>query len=172
MKVNELLTKEEALKINKEECLVCKVHEIAAEKIPNAIKCPNCGTYNTLHQLLGYDLDYKYSVVGEVNYIEDEMQQNIEKYLVGNCIGCGKYIALISTEIIYNGNHGILYTGGKDYLINDDLEDFSKIKSSVEQYTRRIKDGEALNPDNLLSWMRGDIESIIATYLYKNGFKK
>lgn len=173
MKVKELLTKEEATKIAEEECLVCKVHEIAAEKIPNGIKCPHCGEYNTIYQLIDDDIDDKYSVVGEVNYVDDEMEQNIEKYLVGTCIHCDKHIALIPQEIIYNANHDILYTGGKDYLIDyNGLGDFSSITKSIEQYTTRIKNGENLQPINLSTWIRYDIEHIIAEYLYKKGFKK
>lgn len=42
----------------------------------------------------------------------------------------------------------------------------------IEQFYDRIKNNESLKPINLFTWIKYEIEHIIAEYLYENGFKK
>jgi hypothetical protein len=147
-------------------CSICKVHEEAYNKIENQYVC-KCGT-------VLYDLNENedWTVVGEANYYDKEHE--INKYIVLECYECGKRYALIPTEVIYNANHDIYYTGGKNYLIEDISEERIKkgIMKNIEQYTKRIKAGENLDSWNLYTWISYELEHIIAEYLYEKGFKK
>ena len=99
-------------------------------------------------------------------------------YPIYDCTHCKKPYALIPTQVHYNGNHDIFYTGGKRFLNYDDEELLkSKVKNemlkSIDQYTRRIKDGEtSLDSWQLNYWLQGDIEHAIAEFLYEAGYKK
>lgn len=152
----------------------CNSNQIFSEEemIGKAVLCPVCNKPMTK----GYS-GYENNVVitwdngtnpdGEVGY-----------YPIYECEHCEKPYALIPTQVHYNANHDIFYSGGKCFLNYDDEELLkSKVKDkmlqSIEQYTRRIKDGEtSLDSWNLNYWLQGDIEHAIAEFLYEAGYKK
>lgn len=108
-------------------------------------------------------------------------------YSVWECHNCEKenkhhLYALMPVPISYNGNHDIFYTGGKDYLYDEEdkkfaEELFKKIKPSIDQYIRRKLNPEN-NVDETLSewnysiWCSRDVEYFIVEWLYKHGMKK
>jgi hypothetical protein len=160
--------------IPENECECCCLHKKAYEILKDEILCPKCN--QPLEEGgAGYD---GYVVVGEGNYYNRE--HKIGKYPILSCNNCGsdyrEIYALMPIPIIYNGNHDIFYTGGKDYLIEDTDKINQSIKEkilpSIEQYTNRIKSGENLESWNLLTWIQYKIEHVIAEFLYENGYKK
>jgi DNA-directed RNA polymerase subunit RPC12/RpoP len=164
MKVEDIVKQNE---IPEDECSVCYLHEIAYKKISNYIPCPHCK--------VNIDVDTMYSnietiVVGDHNGYT--VGENIQTMPYLNCPHCDKPIAFKPIPIIYNSNHDIYYTGGKHYLTGEKPKLNDKIKASIIQYTDRIKAGESLEPWNLETWIKYDIEELIATYLYENGLKE
>ena len=158
-------------------CHICYTHEKAYEKFENmpftntpvSAVCPNCGEH--------YMIPYELQVVSEVNYSNPDGE--IGYYSVFNCDKCGKYFAYIPHEISYNGNHDIFYTGGRDYLENDEhiklkKQIFDAIKPSIEQYIRRVVDEHEryLDINNILTWCGRDVEHTIANWLYEHNLKK
>ena len=173
MKAKEIISETEAKEIDSSnECTVCVLHERAEKVIQPGIKCPSCGYINSTYEFFGSDevTVYDYTVVGGSN--EYRPDENIEKYLVGECSKYGKFIALIPTEIIYNANHDIYYTGSDLYLTKELPDMTDCLIPIIKQYTDRIKSGEKLEPEYLIMWIRYNIEHLIAKYLYDNGFKK
>lgn len=167
MKMSEIISENEAENI--EDCLLCKTHEEAYKKIPDGITCPYCNHNNE------YIDANDYTVVGMANYYDPN--QNIGKYPVFNCIECGEYIALMPEKVNYNANHDVYYTGGKDYLNDDDennifIQAQEKIEDSLNQWKERIAAGEKLDASYPALWIKRDITHAIASYLYEKGLKK
>jgi hypothetical protein len=161
MKVKDFL-KEHPEILNDENCSVCQLHTVFPTE---AMACPYCGKEI-------YAGDFDMMPVGTVNSVdEDDGDEEINAFPVGHCRECWEYIALIPTKIIYNGNHDIYYTGGKNYVV-EDIPFEGKLLPDIEQYTRRIKEGENLTPNNLETWLEYKVEEIIAEYLFKNGYKR
>lgn len=158
-----------AKEITEDDCGVCEVHKQAFEKIfKDNVLCPKC---NKPLQFVNISNTV---VIGETNAgdidtLKEEIFRNAPTII---CENCNAYISLIPTEVIHNANHGIYYTGGKNYIPDDLKIDLSKIEAHVKQYTERIKQGEnILSPWHLMIWIQNDIEKIIATELYKRGLK-
>lgn len=162
--------------IPEEECDVCYLHENAYKILKEEYLCPRCNA-PLIKGGLGYGEGFV--VVGETNFYNED--QNIGMYELYHCKKCGDGLGNIYVTmpipVIYNGNHDIFYTGGKNYLVDSTKIIDEKIKEkllpTIEQYTRRIKDGErSIDSWNLLIWLTGDIHNIIAGFLYENGYKK
>lgn len=164
MKAEEIIKKEE---IPEDECEVCYLHDKAHEVIGNKILCPHCG--KDINDKEEIQCDMETIIVEETNTYESD--ETIENMLVVQCKHCNKYIGFKAIPIIYNGNHDIYYTGGKDYLPNEKIKISDEIKKNIKQYTDRIKAGENLQPYNLELWIEYEIEHIIAETLYKHGYK-
>ncbi len=167
MKMKEIISENEAENI--EDCLLCKTHEEAYKKIPDGIVCPYCKHNNEYVDISDY------TVVGMTNSYDPE--QSIAKYPVFTCIECGEHIALIPEKVNYNGNHDVYYTGGNDYLNDDDenkifTEAQEKIEASLNQWKERIAAGEKLEAFYPALWIKRDITHAIASYLYEKGLKK
>lgn len=189
--------------IDEEECSICKTHETAykffnnlfkkeldnewsdnkssfcndnqifseEEMIDKSILCPICNKPMTK----GYS-SYDRAVVTWDNGTNSE--GDVGYYHIYECKHCKKPFAMMPTEVHYNANHDIFYTGGKYFLSYSDEEILKekikdKMLSSIEQYTRRIKAGESgIDSWNLNVWLQGDIEHAIAEFLYEAGYKK
>lgn len=168
MKAIDILKEED---IHEDDCGVCKLHEEAYKKLKYV--CPHCNETIKLEEGLmdnTIQLDDTATVVGEVNYYDPE--QNLELMPMVKCGGCHKYIGLKLIPIIYNGNHDIYYTGGKDYLATgEDIKMSDEMKKQIEQFTTRLKAGENLNAWNLIMWLEGSMQHQVAAELYKRGLK-
>ena len=176
-------------------CEICYTHEKAyeyfgedenlknEEKIPIP-RCPICG--KRLIRSCNYTTMDGNAIVSEVNY--SNPNGNIGLYSIWECETCtDKYdntqlFALMPEPIAHNGNHDIYYTGGKDYIMTDEINELlTLIKNNVMplimQYVRRVlnpEDGidKSLNENNLQWWCSGGIEHAIAEWLYNHGYKK
>lgn len=169
----------EFIDITEEDCSLCKVHEAAYTLLSDGISCPFCGQFHKEYSENWFSEDLTPdTVVGETNGSDTE--QKIRKWIVLQCQSCNEHFALVPTKIIYNANHDVYYTGGKDYtpdMFEKAVEDIWKeaeanIKKSIEQYTTRIKAGEELDPSYPATWCKRDVTASIAKYLYEHGFKK
>lgn len=163
MKAEDIL-KEEA--IPEEKCGVCLLHKKAEEKLGNNIECPHCKKYIPIEKI-EYNLDT--AIVGETNYYTKE--QNVEKMFIANSPLCDEPIGFKAIPIGYNANHDIYYTCGKDYLINQKIEVGQKIREKTQEYTERLKAGENLEAIHLETWIKYELEHIVAQILYEHGLK-
>ena len=173
MKMKDILPEDEAKKEDTKEdgeCLLCLTHERAYNIIKIGLVCPYC---NTKHP---YDItDDDYAVVGMINSYSPE--DNIEKLITIKCFECGEYFSLFPEKIDYNANHDVYYTGGKNYLNDDDenqifLEAQKLIEKSLRQWKDRYEKGEKLDEHYPALWIKRDITSAIAKYLYEKGLKR
>lgn len=164
-KMKDILPEVEAS--SSEECLVCECHDRAYELLPENIECPYCNE-KVCPEIANYE------VVGHSNYYDPNHE--IAKYPTFSCTHCGKDIALFPTKIKYNANHDIYYTGGADYLEDDENEIFIKaqnlIEKSLKKWDERIKAGENIDAFFPALWIKRDITKAISEYLYEKGFKK
>ena len=131
--------------------------------------CPNCKK-----QMI---LEADDVVVGEVNY--SDPKNKIYYTNIYKCEECDKEICLLPNDVEYNGNHDIYYTGGRDYLNDDNklkslLEDITKrINVQVTDYvTRKLAGEDTLSEWNIRYWCSGEIEKAICNFLYEAGVKK
>lgn len=187
MKEKDIINFEELKKTNPElfdnngeydECEICKTHEEAYKKLTtnntSSIPIPLC---DKCMCSMVEEID---AVVSEVNYSNPD--GNIGYYSIFKCPECGKLYAMMPIEIEYNANHDIYYTGGKDYLVDDDMKEVSKaifntIIPSIKQYIDRKLNPKGLSDIyldewNYKTWINYDIEHAIAKILYERGFKK
>jgi hypothetical protein len=159
-------------------CKICYTHVKAydyfrskshyEETIPNPL-CPNCKEQMYLKA--------DNVVVGEVNY--PDPKNKIYYTNIYRCEECNKEICLLPNDVKYNANHDIYYTGGRDYLSNDNklkplLEDITKkINVQVTDYvTRKLAGDDTLSEWNIQHWCTGEIEKAICNFLYEAGVKK
>lgn len=169
--MKDIISESDALKMQEDknsECLLCATHEKANETITDGVVCPYCG-HNHTH----FNFD-NFSVVGMANYYDPN--QKIGKFIVDNCENCNESFALMPEKIHYNGNHDVYYTGGKDYLEDDEnkifLEAKKRIEKSLKQWVDRYEKGEKLDPMYPALWIKRDITHAIASYLFEKGYKK
>lgn len=166
------------------DCKICYLHEQAYEKLTedtvvdiSVPHCPKCGKPMKLHP----ETDNNGSaIVGETNFYTRD--GNIGYYPVFHCEDCDTTYALMPTEIVYHGGHDIFYTGGRNYVCDEDQNSLvksiaDKCMKDVEQYLERKehpKDAsdEGLKPCNLNTWIEASIEKELASWLYKNNLKK
>ena len=139
------------------------------EKITNPI-CPHCKKDQMY-------LDNDNIVVGETNY--SDPRNKLYYTNIYKCAHCGKSVCLVPVDVIYNANHDIYYTGGRDYLSDDNklkplLEDITKrINDQVTNYvTRKLAGENSLSEWNIQYWCTGEIEKAICNFLYEAGVKK
>jgi DNA-directed RNA polymerase subunit RPC12/RpoP len=163
MKASEIIKKE---LIPEDDCEVCTLHDIARDMLRETMQCPHCGKHVSVDKI---EYNGEFNIVGETNYYSEN--QNIENMLTIECPHCNMFIGFKPIPLIYNGNHDIYYTGGKDYLVTDKIQLTEDIKKSIEQYTDRIKAGENLSAWNLETWIEYGVEHMIAEILFKHGLK-
>jgi hypothetical protein len=173
MKMKDILPEDEAKNENEKEngeCLLCLTHDLAQDKIDVGLVCPYC---TAKHH---YDItDEDYVVVGMTNSYSPE--DKIEKFITIKCYECGEYFSLFPEKINYNANHDVYYTGGKNYLNDGDenqifLEAQKAIEKSLKQWKDRYEKGEKLDEFYPALWIKRNITSAIAKYLYEKGLKK
>lgn len=168
-----------------EGCLHCFIQEKAYSEL-NPIQsdgqgglkplCPKCGKI-----LLPYT-KYGYSdvVVSEQNsYVPDG---NIGLYRTYHCEDCDQDYAMMPIPISWNANHDTHYTGGRRFAEDADTEAivkdlWEKISPQIKNYVERKANpedwnDERLEPWNVLSWSRGEVEHVVCNWLYEHGFKK
>lgn len=156
MKVQDFIEKSK-FSLAEDECGLCALHS----SFKFGMECPKCGT--EIH--LG---DAEMTVVGESNSVDpDEKIYTVPKL---EC-PCGVHIALIPTEIMWNANHDVYYTGGKKYVLGD-IDFKHRLLPHIQQYHDRVLSGEKLQPYNLETWLQHEIEHVLAEYLYDQGLKK
>jgi predicted RNA-binding Zn-ribbon protein involved in translation (DUF1610 family) len=162
MKAEDIVKEED---IDSNECDVCQLHDEAEAKLHMA--CPNCGG-----EIRSDDLqDLTVRAVGETNYYTKD--QIVEKMPLTTCRSCRQVIAFKAIPVIYNGNHDVYYTGGKNYLFDaNDVKMTESMVGHIEDFVRRVKEGqEGLDAWNLRTWLERDMEEQMATLLYKRGLK-
>lgn len=187
MKEKDIINFEELKKTNPElfdnddgynDCEICKTHEEAYKKLSvdttSTIATPVCD------KCMCSMIEEKDAIVSETNFSNPD--GDIGYYSIFRCPKCNKLYAMMPIEIQYNGNHDIYYTGGKYYLVDDNMREvcneiFETILPSVKQYIDRKlnpEDSHDINLDewNYKTWIRYDIEHAIAKILYERGFKK
>ena len=177
MKVKDLVQAHPEIE-DADECSLCKLHEVAAEVITH-MECPCCGYLITVK--MGEledpggaryplpDLEFILLPVGSTNN-GVEAEEEIRKYPVATCQGCDNILALVPTPIIYNANHDVYYTGGKHYL-TDEIRIGDRLKEKIEQWVLRREQGEELRVLELDTWLKYEVEHIIAEYLVGKGMK-
>lgn len=174
-------------------CKICHTHEKAFEilskkQVTSKGKvlplCPKCG--NVLSPLS--DSGYEYGTVSEVNYSNPDGEIGLyEFYHCDVCLEDSKLstqqnYALMPIRIVHNANHGIHYTGGRDYAEDEDIEKlidaiFEGMKGSIQQYVERKLNpkndfDKMLDMSNVMLWSKRDVESAVCNWLYERGLKK
>jgi hypothetical protein len=146
--------------------------EITWEEMIDHVKlCPVCNKpLLSGHYSLG-----EHAVITTTNYTNPDGP--IMYGEIYNCENCNKIFTPMMTEVQYNANHDICYTGGPAYLTSDDETLlFSKIYNlmtgSIEQYTDRIRNNDNLQPWHLELWIKRNIEAAISEFLFEKGYKK
>ena len=136
--------------------------------IPNPF-CPHCKEQ--------MDCGEDNIVVGETNYSDPRNKLYYTNIYI--CKHCGKTVCLVPEDVKYNGNHDIYYTGGRDYILDDQklkplLEDITKrINVQVMDYvTRKLAGENTLSDWNIQYWCSNQIEKAICNFLYEAGVKK
>ena len=160
MKVGEVV---EGVEIPEDVCCeVCFLHQLFRRlQYFDDYECPRCGG-------VVYIEKSHFVVVGDTNTIDPE--ESIRLAELGHC-DCGATLALLPVPIIYNGSHDVYYTGGKSYL----TEPFSlstTCLASIEQFKKRIQDGEELPAWALLHWIQNDLEREVKTWLVSKGITR
>lgn len=145
-------------------CKLCELHKKFNEKIVFP-PCPHCDAPIPSYSEL--------QVVGDNN----GLTKNITKCPVHECSNCGSIVAFVPIVIHYNANHAVYYTGEPSYMTSEEDAELKKriaerMKDSVEQFVRRIKEGENLTEYDLNLWMSRDISGVMAEFLYEKGYKK
>ena len=84
---------------------------------------------------------------------------------------------MIPEKITWNANHDVYYTGGKDYLNEDDenkifLNAQKEIEKDLKNWIERYNQGEKLDASYPALWIKRDITHAIAAYLFEKGYKK
>lgn len=163
------------------DCEVCHLHDKAYEKLTEdrtvAIPvphCPVCGCQMGVHPQTD---ENDSAVVSETNRYTGE--GNIGYYSVFCCDKCDTTYALIPTPVIYNGNHDIFYTGGKQYVVDKEQKELvasvvNSCISDVEQFLTRKenKNDGNITTANLKTWIENSAEHAIASWLYEHALKK
>ena len=168
-RMKDIVSEKEAEIINDTDCALCVTHERAYKKISDGIVCPYCG-----HNHKNIEIK-DYTVVGMANYYDPD--HKIGKFPVFQCEKCTEFFALMPEKIFWNTNHDVYFTGGGDYLQDEDETEIfsiaqSKIKASLRQWVERYEKGEKLDPSYPALWIKRDITHAIASYLFEKGLKK
>lgn len=161
MKSEDIIKKDQ---IHEDDCDVCLLHDEASNKMDDKLTCPRCSKL-----IDGENLESDIRLVGEINVYTEG--QNIENMVVCRCPECKEHIGFKPIPIMWNANHDIYMTGGMEYIPVGNIGVNEDIKKHIENYTERIRNGEDLQPWNLALWISRDIETIVATELYKRGLK-
>lgn len=127
--------------------------------------------------------------VSEVNYSLPEGE--IGLYEIWYCPNCEEdntrnssqaNYAMMPVPVSFNANHGVFYTGGRDYPEEDELEKlvddiFKACEPSILQYVERKLHPEDWIDENLTEknvkwWTKNDVMKVICNYFYEKGWKK
>lgn len=115
-------------------------------------------------------LDVEGVVVGEYNGYEED--DEITYMLILECPDCNEYIGLKIIPVLCESDTLVYYTDDQNYNECDLPTINDKVKSSIKQYTERIKNNESLEPWDLEAWITGELHHIVANFLYKYGLKE
>lgn len=174
---------------NDDVCLCCELSEniyrmLTDAQGDNTINCPVCGKAVRIEAL-------EMEPVQEANYYDPK--HHIGVYPVCRCSNpdCDAYIALIPTQIKFNGNHAVYYTGGADYMANNFTPESAeaeikalfekKLWPDIKQFVERKLhpatgiSGEfdkRLTIDDLQLWTQRDFSHAMCEYWYKHGLKE
>jgi hypothetical protein len=140
-------------------CLLCELHRQAHASItPGALY-----TYN----------ENDIIVIGETN--GKDLDQHFRKAFRWDCPTCGHTSIVQLTPILWNANHDVYLTGGREFLVDYNHGLHEKMKEKllplITNYHERLLQRERLEPWNLLSWMEYAMEGIIANILYEHGLQ-
>ena len=175
-------------------CPICYTHSKAYQKLVDVQKtddplynhpreivplCPKCGKMLRPYS----DYGYEYGTVSEVNYSNPDGDIGLyEFYHCENDACDSKDYAMVPVPMVWNANHDIHYTGGRDYAEDSDIDRlvsdvFERIKPSIEQYVnRKLNQKDAIDQNlgtfNVNLWCKRDIEHAICNWLYEKGYKK
>ena len=176
MKIKDLISISEIQNIDDEECDTCYTFEKINERtkeLRNKIDsigfiCPLCG------EVLEEETSETIAIMG-TNFYNENHDVKLSK--IYHCDKCNKLFYNNISEVIYNGNHDIYYTGANYYLSREESDKISKqlsdlLTADIDQYTNRIKKGENLDSWNLKTWISHKIESLIADILDGKGLKE
>ena len=141
--------------------------------------CPKCGKLLRPYSEYGYE----FGTVSETNYSNPDGNIGIYEFYHCENEECdAENYAMMPVPVVWNANHDIHYTGGRDYSEDSDIDKlisdvFEKIKPSIEQYVRRKlepKDfiDKNLDISNVKLWCKRDVEHAVCNWLYDHGYKK
>ena len=168
MKIKEFIEKNPDV-LSEDGCKLCSMHKKYEERFAS-VTCPKCN--ETLFSEKNVHL-LEFHAVGSTNATPERChdEEQIDTFPIIRCHACGGVFACIPKEILYNGNHDIYLTGGREYLAGD-IEFQGRLLPHIQQYHERLINGEHLQPWNLAAWLEAEIEHIIAEYLVSQGFKQ
>jgi len=202
MKLSEILKEHpELLDDDYPGCDVCAAYDFAMEKLIEGVG-PDTKSGRDFYQMMCYVFDGEFcrprcpkcgkplelcstnycigNVVGGTNSLSSDQEFFMSNFW--HCPDCDQSYAMYPVPIEWNANHDIYYTGGEHYLTKDMEGELQKsieekIRSSVEQFVRRVKNPEDnidrnLSSWNLNLWIKRDVSAAVAEILYKYGFKK
>ena len=113
-----------------DECALCYLHaafaKFAADReLLQQLPCPKCDEAIDIR-------DPKWVTIGETDEVVPE--KRLEYLPLVHCDACRTNYGMFLAPVIYNANHDIYYTGGKEYtLLPDDFNE--KMRSIAAQYT-------------------------------------
>jgi hypothetical protein len=166
MKIQHLLLEMTQANVPEDGCDLCQAHEFFQRCHCAFLVCPNCEKpLDPIDPKPG-----TLTPVGSENVLNPD--DEIHAWEITHCRDCDMTFASVPTQIIWNANHDVYYTGGKSFLTQDIVLDESGILSAITQYHDRIQQGDmTLQPWNLLVWITYALETAVATYLVEQGMK-
>lgn len=152
-------------------CSLCEAHRQAAVAIPDdqSLLCVKCGQHLDLYHLLDRAQPL---VLGESNTRGQD--EHFRKAYCLDCPHCGEHMAVNLVHVTWNANHDVYYTGGPLYC-PDKLEVFRRFeelaKPKIENFVSRLVGGEMLQSWHLLTWLKYEMDHLIAGILYDAGLQ-
>lgn len=171
-------------------CLCCELSDAIHDVLTQVeggeyLHCPTCGAVIKQPRFV-------MQAVMEANYYDPK--HHIGMYPMLECPNedCGAYIALIPTEIEYNANHDVCYTGGARYMAQSftpesaeaeiqgifekylwpDIKQFVERKLNPDPGKFEFIDRSLTIDDNLRLWTQRDFSRAMCEYWYKHGLKE
>ncbi|MCM1531955.1 MAG: hypothetical protein NC114_06745 [Ruminococcus flavefaciens] len=167
-------------------CMCCQLNEdiysfLSEFQSEHAINCPRCGSTIDTTML-------EATPVQAANFYDPAHRVGIYPTCTCPNKDCGAVVALIPTEIEWNANHDVYYTGGASYMAGSyqpgsaaaEIQEIfeKKLWPDIKQFVERKlhpKDymDEGLTTDfNLKLWTERDFSAAMCEYWYKHGLKE